>query len=52
MTGGARPAQTGKVRAGLNVAAWTLGTPIGLDIGVNGMYIREIGGVGTAPVFA
>jgi hypothetical protein len=25
--------------------------PVGLDMGVNGMYIREIGGVGTAPVF-
>jgi hypothetical protein len=23
-----------------------------LDIGVNGLYIAEIGGVGTAPVFA
>jgi len=26
--------------------------PTELDIGVNGMYIRGIGGVGTAPVFA
>jgi len=28
------------------------GTPIGVDIAANGMYIREIGGVGTAPDLA
>lgn len=51
MTGGAGLVQAQVVRrAGRGDEG--SGGPIGLDIGVDGMYIAEIGGVGTAPVFA
>ena len=51
VTVGAGPVQPIK-SAGLVVAGMAAGTPIGLDIAANGMYIREIGGVGTAPDLA